>query len=886
MDDLDLGATIRGFALGQKVFNRYTLKKILGRGGMGVVWLARDGELDQELALKFLPELVMNDKASLDDLRRETRRALELTHPHIVRIHGFLRDEMTAAISMEYVPGDTLSNLRTEQAAGIFNPAQLQPWVKQLCEALDYAHLKARIVHRDLKPANLMLDGQGDLKITDFGISRSITDSVSRVSAQMGTSGTPVYMSPQQMMGDKAAPTDDIYALGATLYELLTGKPPFYSGNVLMQVQNKVPPVITARREELEVTGEPIPPEWEALVAACLAKEAKDRPQSAGEVWERLKGNKPPAGISRAPKQEEPKAATVQAAAQASAQPKDQEPRAKAPLYLALAASALVLAGLGYYFGSYVPEQGRLKAAAEQARLLEQNRLVEDRLREERKRVAEEQRLATEKQSALTQAQRDKEAREQQAQDEILALIKDLPVGAAEAQKADAKRLVESYERMAPPRFKGVAQSRWDAWLQGENKRLAEAASATAVPPVTVAPTSASTVGVDAVKREAEQKRAAAKLAAVRSGKSPLLLDGTIHTLFGTPLVLYAADSLKINRDYIGLEPANIRLGTVDLAKIYDSDPETERANEGFRAAEAAAQARLTDLNAEGQKMVDDYKELSAQSTNSALSSAARNRATTEAERKLKQIQDKQAEVKKFASDSQADLQAQIKTTRNRVLARIVTEQVKRLVGQGATLVLDVAGPSLFGISPVIYLDPSYVGSGVGGGSVKILTLDISQVYDGHYKTQEANAKLRLAEQQAQEQIDELNKQGQGLVDEYKALMEKSKNPALTAAVRGAAETEAQRKLEEIQSKQKEVEAFRTNSKNSLEQRTRTSRELLLEEIAKVATDLAVRKGCTLLIDTSGPGANVSLPFVVSADPAADVTQEVLAKINQDRPVR
>src|SRR5438093_1030635 len=111
-----------------------------------------------------------------------------------------------------------------------------QRWVEQLCEALAYAHERARVVHRDLKPANLMINTKGELKITDFGIARSLSDSVSMLTMARGTSGTLVYMSPQQLDGDKASHLDDIYSVGATLYELLTGKPPFYSGGIERQI--------------------------------------------------------------------------------------------------------------------------------------------------------------------------------------------------------------------------------------------------------------------------------------------------------------------------------------------------------------------------------------------------------------------------------------------------------------------------------------------------------------------------------------------------------------------------------------------------------------------------------------------------------------------------
>src|SRR5213083_2273714 len=110
-----LGATVREFVAGQKLFNRYTLIKILGRGGMGVVWLARDEELEREVALKFLPDLVVQDRALLNELKNETKRSLELTHKNIVRIHDFVNDERSGCISMEYVDGDKLSNLRAEK---------------------------------------------------------------------------------------------------------------------------------------------------------------------------------------------------------------------------------------------------------------------------------------------------------------------------------------------------------------------------------------------------------------------------------------------------------------------------------------------------------------------------------------------------------------------------------------------------------------------------------------------------------------------------------------------------------------------------------------------------------------------------------------------------
>jgi len=289
MEELDLGQTVRGFRVGQKVFRRYALVRILGRGGMGVVWLARDEELERDVALKFLPDLVVHDLAVLDELKRETRRSLQLTHHHIVRIHDFVQDAESACISMEYVDGPTLSALRVEQPSRVFEPAVLLPWIEQICGALEYAHGHAKIVHRDIKPANLMLNGKGELKVADFGIARSLSDSVTMLTMARGTSGTLAYMSPQQLDGERASNLDDIYSLGTTLYELLTSKPPFYSGGIERLIREKTPPPIAERRRDLEInSNQEIPEQWEQTIAACLAKDPTLRPQSASEVANRL----------------------------------------------------------------------------------------------------------------------------------------------------------------------------------------------------------------------------------------------------------------------------------------------------------------------------------------------------------------------------------------------------------------------------------------------------------------------------------------------------------------------------------------------------------------------------------------------------------------------
>jgi serine/threonine protein kinase len=274
---------------GTHVFGRYTLTAILGEGGMGVVWRARDEKLERDVALKFLPDSVRRDPEAIRDLKRETRRCLDLTHENIVRVYDFVEDPLAAAIAMEYVPGQSLSALKAARPGGCFDAADLAPLVRQLCAALDYAHKEAKIVHRDLKPANILVTDTGKLKVADFGIARSLQDTHTRQTADLrATSGTLGYMGPQQLDGEKDEPAHDFYALGATLYDLLTGKAPFWRGDIMGQIRSATPAPMAERRAELENTGAPIPPEWENTILACLAKRAADRPASAGEVVARL----------------------------------------------------------------------------------------------------------------------------------------------------------------------------------------------------------------------------------------------------------------------------------------------------------------------------------------------------------------------------------------------------------------------------------------------------------------------------------------------------------------------------------------------------------------------------------------------------------------------
>ncbi len=167
--------------------------------------------------------------------------------------------------------------------------------------------------------------------------------------------------------------------------------------------------------------------------------------------------------------------------------------------------------------------------------------------------------------------------------------------------------------------------------------------------------------------------------------------------------------------------------------------------------------------------------------------------------------------------------------------------------------------------------------------AVKILVVDMAKLLDSHYKTEEQNGKLRGDEQKAQEEIEKLNNEGNALVEDYKAALEKAKNPALSSDAKGKAEADAQAKLEEIQKKQNQVQNFRSQTQRTFQQRIKSFRDLMLEEIGKIATDIAKKKGATILIDKSGPSL-IGISSLVYYDPSYEITDDVLKEINKTRP--
>jgi len=276
---------VNAYTQGSVLLDRFELVEKIGQGGMGQVWRAVDRELREDVALKMLATEFANDPICLRQLKDEVRRARKLGHPHIVRFYELFTIGVDAVfITMEFIPGKNVNHLRAMQTDMRFSEDQAMPWVRQISQALDYAHEQG-IIHRDIKPSNILITNNGEAKLADFGIAVAMSDSMTRMTRN--TSGTPAYMSPEQIQGKSLTAKSDLYSLGCTLYELLCGKAPYSSGSV-----------DTVIRQHLE-GALPIPAEWPVplspstvkLLQALLQRNPEDRPTTAGAIIKFLDGD-------------------------------------------------------------------------------------------------------------------------------------------------------------------------------------------------------------------------------------------------------------------------------------------------------------------------------------------------------------------------------------------------------------------------------------------------------------------------------------------------------------------------------------------------------------------------------------------------------------------
>ncbi len=271
------------FTPGTTVASRYRIVSLLGRGGMGEVYRADDLKLGQPVALKFLPEALQTDGAALARFHREVRVARQVSHRNVCRVYDIGEVGGQHFLSMEFIRGEELASLL--RRIGRLPADKAVEIARQLCAGLAAAHDNG-VLHRDLKPANVMIDSDGNVRITDFGLAGLIEE----FREDELRAGTPAYMAPEQLAGEEVTVRSDIYSLGLVLYEVFTGKRAFDARNL--------EELLNLRKSETTPTSpsshvKEIDPLVERVILRCLEREPRNRPASALQVAAALPGGDP-----------------------------------------------------------------------------------------------------------------------------------------------------------------------------------------------------------------------------------------------------------------------------------------------------------------------------------------------------------------------------------------------------------------------------------------------------------------------------------------------------------------------------------------------------------------------------------------------------------------
>lgn len=257
------------FKQGQQVAGRYTVRKLIGKGGMGCIYLVHDNTLREDVALKTLLPQLAKDKMVVERFYNEARIARQLSHPNIVRVHDIGMADKALYLSMEFIHGKSLRSMLDELMPGDRLPVDAAlRIIDQLCAALEYAHQYT--VHRDLKPENVMILADGSVKLMDFGISKLMADT--KLTSTSVIMGTPNYMSPEQRKDSSNVDArTDIYSVGVMLYEILAGDLPSGMAKPASQITRDVPPML------------------DPIVAKCLETDPNKRYQSVQELRSALR---------------------------------------------------------------------------------------------------------------------------------------------------------------------------------------------------------------------------------------------------------------------------------------------------------------------------------------------------------------------------------------------------------------------------------------------------------------------------------------------------------------------------------------------------------------------------------------------------------------------
>lgn len=271
---------------GKTISNRYVIEEMLGQGGMSAVYKGNDPNLKRVVAIKVIHSHLSSNPDFVQRFEEEAAAVAQLRHPGIIQVYDFNRDDDLYYMILEFVPGETLQDhlKRLNDSGRKLSPTKAAEYMAAICDAVDYAHQRG-MIHRDIKPANLMLTTTGQVILMDFGIAKIVGGT--RHTATGAVVGTAMYMSPEQIKGEQPDRRTDIYSLGVTLFEMVSGRPPFDAASamtlMMMHINDPIP--------DPKKLNPDVPDSLVAVINKALAKDPNNRYQTAAQMAAALRNS-------------------------------------------------------------------------------------------------------------------------------------------------------------------------------------------------------------------------------------------------------------------------------------------------------------------------------------------------------------------------------------------------------------------------------------------------------------------------------------------------------------------------------------------------------------------------------------------------------------------
>ena len=274
---------------GDRIADVYVLKSVLhSEESEPTVWLAEDEVSGDEVALHFAPPEVVGDALLRDSLKAEVRRTRQMIHPNILRVRDLASEDNVLAVVTDSFDGETLLQKASHGGRGFMEAQELQPLLLTVLRTLSDAH-RANLLHRNLSPSSIIVTGDGHLLLSGFGVSRLMADAVQRAGIKTpGAQKAYACTSPNIAKEGLAGISDDLYSFGATLFQVLTGRPVFWGTDIVQRVLSERAPSISEARAASKISGQPLFRNWEKVVSACLSKDPSERPSSMSEIGVQL----------------------------------------------------------------------------------------------------------------------------------------------------------------------------------------------------------------------------------------------------------------------------------------------------------------------------------------------------------------------------------------------------------------------------------------------------------------------------------------------------------------------------------------------------------------------------------------------------------------------